>query len=191
MTTLNDRGGTAIQRVSCCVHPGRGYLPIELALRDMRAANGRNPDTGEGVGNASWIGASVGMIVLDSLSGEARGASTRFKNLLVEHSIDPDDASLLWMIRNSLLHGYGLPKLAETGGRRVAFIDAAGGYALDTRDPDEIRLSIPVFCAQLVERIAAAVPDRWDTSLIDVDGVQVHIGVRYLPPMPPIYYSTP
>ncbi|WNV84724.1 hypothetical protein [Umezawaea sp. Da 62-37] len=69
MTTEIDRGDAPIRRMPCTTRPGTGYLPIELALRDMRTANGRDPDTGDGTGNESWIGLCLGMIVLDTLSG--------------------------------------------------------------------------------------------------------------------------
>jgi hypothetical protein len=47
-----------------------------------RAASGRDPETGNGDGNSSWIGLSLGMIVLDSLSrsspcGHVRNHSRR------------------------------------------------------------------------------------------------------------------
>jgi hypothetical protein len=58
MTTLADRGGTALQRVDCTLPSDRDvYLPLELALRDMRTASGRDEATGELPGNESWIGA--------------------------------------------------------------------------------------------------------------------------------------
>jgi len=39
-------------------------------LRDIRSANGRDPETGDGDGNDSWIGLSIAMIVLDTLSSD-------------------------------------------------------------------------------------------------------------------------
>ncbi|MFI5615497.1 hypothetical protein [Amycolatopsis sp. NPDC051903] len=182
MTTLADRGGAPLQRLHCAPHPARDYLPIELAMRDMRSAHGRDPETGEGPGSRSWIGVCLGMIVLDTLSGTSAPAGRRFKRLLIEHGVDHDDATVLWIIRNSLLHGYGLPRPSDVRHRRVEVTGATDAFALDTGDARVVRLSAPVFCSHLVERIAASVPHRWDTSLIHTHDALRDAGVRYLPP---------
>ncbi|WNV84723.1 hypothetical protein [Umezawaea sp. Da 62-37] len=103
---------------------------------------------------------------------------------MTDHDISVPDAKLLWTVRNALLHGYFVPKPSGDEPRRVQFNNFTTGYALDTRDPKEIQLSVPVFCGHLVERIAAAVPERWDMSLIDVDEDLAYISVRHLPPLP-------
>lgn len=187
MTTLADRGGTAVTRVSCLLPPDRdGFLPLELALRDMRDANGRDPDTGARLGNRSWIGACLGMIVLDTLSGTTTPVWKRFKDLLTGLDIDQDDADILYSIRCSLLHGYGLPRPEDVGERNVAFTNDPNAYALDTSDPNRVLFSGPVFCGHLVERVAAAAPEKWDTSLTNVSQELVRVGrIRLLPPASP------
>lgn len=171
MTTLADKGGKsgAGGRLHCPVRAEHVYPPLELALRDMRTANGRNATTGDGPGNESWIGLCLGMIVLDTLSGDASHVSHRFKKFLVDHAIGQDDAAIIWAVRCALLHGYGVPKQAAVGDRNVLLTSAVDAYAVDTSDPKKILLSVPVFCGQLVERIAAEAPDQWDTSLIKID----------------------
>jgi len=190
MTTVTDRGGASIRRVHCVLRPGTGYLPLELALRDMRTVNGRDPDTGDGPGNDSWTGLCLGMIVLDTLSGTNESVGKRFTRLLTEHGIDPEDANDLSSVRNSLLHGYGPPKPSSVRERRIEFTDSTTAYAYDTHDPHRAWLSVPVFCGHLVERITAAVPERWDVSLTAVAEDLIHIGVRYLPLAPSVGPST-
>ena len=93
--------------------------PLVAALRDMRHANGRDPTTGQGVGNRSWIGLSIAMIVLDTLTREDEGVADRWKHLLTAHEVSEEDADLIYALRNSLLHGYGVPKPSRTHGRTV------------------------------------------------------------------------
>jgi hypothetical protein len=182
MTTLADRGGTAVSRVGCTLPPERNvYLPLELALRDMRTANGRDEDTGERSGNESWIGVCLGMIVLDALR-DLEACWGSFKKLLTDHGIEPEDADMLWDIRNALLHGYGVPKPVESAGRSVVFTSDAGACALDTSRPQLALFSVPMFCGHLVERIAAAVPEQWDPSLTAVRQDLLRVGrIRLLP----------
>jgi len=184
VTTLADQGGAPLTRVDCALPPDRDtHLPLELALRDMRTANGRDENTGRRMGNSSWIGVCLGMVVLDTLSGTSKPVWARFKKLLTDHNIEPDDADILWSCRNALLHGYGVPKPAHVGNRNVLFTDDADAYALDTSHPQLVLLSVPVFCSHLVERLAAAVPDQWDRSLIAVSQDLIRVGtIRLLPP---------
>jgi hypothetical protein len=51
------------------IRPGHRYRPHELAIRDLREANGRDPTTGAGIPNHSWVALSLAMVVLDTLSG--------------------------------------------------------------------------------------------------------------------------
>ncbi|MGW4130896.1 hypothetical protein [Amycolatopsis japonica] len=53
---------------ACNLNETNSYTTWFLALRDMRTANGRDETTGAGVGNNSWIGLAIGMIVLGILS---------------------------------------------------------------------------------------------------------------------------
>jgi hypothetical protein len=123
------------------------------------------------------------MIVLDTLSGTSKPVWSRFKKLLTDHEIEPDDADILWAVRNALLHGYGVSKPKDAGGRNVVFTNDAGAYALDTSRPRLALLSVPVFCGYLVERIAAAVPEQWDLSLTAVSEGLLRVGrIRLLPP---------
>jgi len=134
----------------------------------MREANGRNREIGDGDGNSSWIGLSLGMIVLDSLSGLGRhDVKKRWARLLTGHDICEDDAAIIYELRCSVLHGYGFPRPAVTFGRVVALSDDASAYALDTDDEGIATLSVPAFCSRLVERVAAEAVDGWDDSLID------------------------
>jgi hypothetical protein len=185
MTTLADKGGTAESLVHCPVRLDNTYLPLELALRDMRDANGRDAETGAGAGGPSWIGVCLGMIVLDTLSGTTEPAGKRFKKLLTDHDVNQDDASVIWTIRNALLHGYGIPKTSDVAGRDVLFTPDPHAYAIDTRSPGCVLFSVPVFCGHLVERIAAAVPEQWDTSLIAVNHDRIRTDIRLVPASPP------
>jgi hypothetical protein len=146
------------------------YTAFVLALRDFREACGRDAATGVGDGNASWTGLILGMVVLDTLSGSGP-VGTRFKNLLAQHGISPDDAKVIYMLRCSLVHGYGPPRPDLIGGRKLLLTDDHDAYAVDTSHTGRVWLSVPVFCGRLVERIAAAAEGGWDVSLLDTDYV--------------------
>jgi hypothetical protein len=145
------------------------YRSFVLALRDFREACGRDATTGVGDGNASWIGLSLGMIVLDTLSGSGSKVWLRWKNLLTQHDISPDDAKVIYMLRCSLVHGYGPPRPDLINDRKLLLTDDHDAFAVDTAEVGRVWLSVPVFCGQLVERIAAAAGGGWDVSLIDTD----------------------
>ena len=145
------------------------YPTLVLALRDMRTANGRKVVTGEGEGNRSWIGLVLGMAVLDTLSGSLGRPGPRFKRLLKAHDVSGEDAEIIWTLRSSLMHGYGLPLPSRTFGRGVLLTDDHEAYALDTSQPGRALVSVPVFCSRLVERIAAEAYGSWDVSLINTD----------------------
>jgi len=169
MTTDQDRGDRIDVRLQCSLNTTNLYPSLVLALRDLRTAGGRDPDTGSGSGNDSWIGLSLGMIVLDSLSGDGRtNVGERWIRLLTTHGVSDNDAGYIYALRNSLLHGYGLPRPDELDGRMMALTPDPSAYAVDTSQPDRILVSVPVFCGHLVERIALEAHDNWDTSLIDV-----------------------
>jgi hypothetical protein len=173
MTTLLDkrRIGERTPMLRCELTATKVYSNLVLALRDMRTANGRDPVTGEGDGNESWIGLTLAMIVLDTLSGSTQPAGKRFRRLLTDHGVDADDARYIYIFRCALLHGYGIPKPETVDGRRLFVSPAAGAYAVDTSRPDRIVVSVPAFCGCLVERIAHAIPQQWDTGLINTDVV--------------------
>ncbi len=62
--------------------------------------------------------------------------------------------------------------LHELPSRSTASCSFSGdldAYALDTNDDGIARVSVPVFCGRLVERIAAEALDGWDDALIDTD----------------------
>jgi hypothetical protein len=134
----------------------------------MRQANGRDLVTGAGEGNASWIGLSLAMTVLDTLSGSGP-VGDRWNRLLTSHGVTADDARIIYKLRCSLLHGYGPPKPSDVNGRTVLLTPDATAYAVDTSQTDRVLVSVPVFCGRLVERIAHAAPHNWDASLIDTD----------------------
>jgi hypothetical protein len=135
----------------------------------MRHANGRDPVTGLGEGNESWIGLSIAMIVLDTLSGSAPKVWARWKQLLTTHGVSEEDAKTLYSLRCSLLHGYGPPKPKEAHGRTLLLTSDPTAFALDTSQDRCALLSVPVFCGHLVERIVTAAHDDWDGSLIDTN----------------------
>ena len=93
----------------------------------------------------------------------------RWARLLTGHGITAPDAAIIYALRCSLLHGYGLPKPSAADGRRVLLSNDANAYALDTDNEGIAKVSVHVFCGQLVERIAAEAGDAWDDSLIDTD----------------------
>jgi hypothetical protein len=170
MTTLRDHGRSEIQMLRCPLD-GNGpslYPTLRLALRDMRQAGGRDLVDGSGTHNWWWPGLALGMIVLDTLSGDAPGVRQRFQALLIERGIMETDAQLLWALRCSLLHGYGLPRLHDWQMFATREWDA---YALDTSRMGLAVLSIPVFCGRLVERIVSEMPDRWDVTLLDTNAL--------------------
>lgn len=155
--------------LQCEVDASGLYPSLVLALRDMRQANGRDLVSGAGEGNESWIGLSLGMIVLDTLSGSAEGVWDRWKLLLTSHGITPEDAKIIYKLRCSVMHGYGLPKPSAVAGRPLLLTSDAVAFAVDTSVAGRASVSVPVFCGRLVERIAAAAPQNWDTSLINTD----------------------
>ena len=152
----------------CSLRETNLYPSLVLALRDMRTANGRDPATGEGGGNDSWIGLTMGMIVLDSLTGRG-DVGKRWTRLLTVRGVSPEDATIIYELRCSLLHGYGIPRAEAVFGRRVVLTADRDAYAVDTATPDLALVSVPVFCGGLVERIAAEVPNDWDVSRIDTN----------------------
>ena len=166
MTTARDQGTQEQHRLRCPLNDQMLYSPILLALRDLRTANGRDPETGDGRANESWIALSVGMVVLDSLTPSDQQVGERWVELLTVHEIDADDALIVYAIRNALLHGYGIPKPEKALGRRVIMTPDPLAPALDTDTLGVARLSVPVFCSHLVERIALQGRSRWDTSMI-------------------------
>jgi hypothetical protein len=173
MTTKSDHG-LAVEgwaRVPCPLGTGHVFSPSFLALRDMRSANHRDEETGglqEGhTPSSSWMGLTLGMIVLDSLTPADAEVGGRWRGLLTAHDVDPEDAMLIYKIRCALLHGYGLARPQDVNDRKVVFTGDPNGYALDTERPGHVVLSVPVFCGHLVERIAAAAHGQWDTSLLD------------------------
>lgn len=95
--------------------------------------------------------------------------------LLTRHEILSSDATIIYELRCSVLHGYGLPRPAETFGRAVVLSNSMNRYALETDDEGIARLSVPAFCGRLVERIASEAVDGWDYSLI---------AIRHVPSLP-------
>lgn len=171
MTTHLDSGTLpAPTMLRCDLNDSGLYPTLVLALRDMRAANGRDPLTGEGDGNESWIGLTLGLIILDTLTGDSSGGNNKakFEQLLADHGAG-DDRELIYRLRCSLHHEYGLPKPSDVGvgGRRVLLTADRNAFAVDTSQPRVALVSVPVFCGRLVERIAAAAWEDWDTSLLD------------------------
>jgi hypothetical protein len=167
MTTERDHGNHDLEMLRCELGNSHLYSSLVLALRDMRQANGRDPTTGAGDGNSSWIGLSLAMIVLDTLSGEGGNDRGRWVRLLRNHGLSTHDAEIVFKLRCSLLHGYYPPKPEHIYGRRVLLSDDTDAYALDTSQDGLAWISVPVFCARLVERVAVEAPDEWDVSLID------------------------
>jgi hypothetical protein len=79
----------------CDLRSSNLYPSLILALRDMRDANGRDPATGDGDGNESWIGLTLGMIVLDTLSGEQNEKpGPRWRRLLIGNGVLAHDAGV-------------------------------------------------------------------------------------------------
>jgi hypothetical protein len=162
MTTEQDNGrvGGAGPMLSCDLDATHTYSNLVLALRDMRTANGRDAATGTGVGNGSWIGPALGMIVLDilSTSDEGEQVGVRFHRLLTDHGVSEDDARYIYKFRCELHHAYGIPAPGKINGRKLFVIDAVDTYAVDTSRTDRIVISVPAFCGRLVERIAYEAP---------------------------------
>jgi hypothetical protein len=170
MTTQRDCGaGDQPSMLHCPRSQSSLYPTLVLALRDMRQANGRNPETGTGEGNESWIGLCLAMIVLDTLSGSSNGVTARWKRLLTSHEIPADDADIIYALRCSLLHGYGIPQPSKVHGRKLYLTPYQDAFAVDTSADGRVLISVPVFCGRLVERVAAEAPGDWDTSTIDTD----------------------
>jgi hypothetical protein len=170
MTTERDHGSDPPPKMLVCPITGSNLYPtLVAALRDMRQANGRDETTGEGVGNRSWIGLSIGMIVLDTLTREDEGVTDRWKRLLTAHEVSEEDADIIYALRNSLLHGYGVPKPSRTHNRTVLLTSDPSRYAVDTSKRGQALVSVPVFCGYLVERIVLEAYDQWDVTLLNTD----------------------
>lgn len=167
MTTELDHGSAVgPSRLHCPISDSGIHTTLVLALRDMRTACGRDETTGERPGNGSWIGLALSMIVIDTLSGKG-DVRARWTRLLTRYEISHDDASIIYRTRCSLLHGYGPPK--KVNGRKVLLIADHDTFALDTSHAGEARLSVPVFCGHLVERLAVKAERDWDATLIDTN----------------------
>ncbi|MBN9102526.1 MAG: hypothetical protein J0I49_31165 [Pseudonocardia sp.] len=65
MTTERDHGGIGVRMIECPLDTTSVYRSRFLAVRDMRAANGRDPASGQGAGNESWIGLALALMILD------------------------------------------------------------------------------------------------------------------------------
>jgi len=173
MTTALDNGsGMPPSMLKCELSSVHQYATLTLALRDMREINGRDPVTGVGEGNDKWPGMTLGMIVIDTLSGDPStgSAQSRWLALLKANHVPEVDALVLYRVRNALLHGYGIPKKTDPrlGGREVFLSGDTKGFAVDTSATGRAVVSVPVFCGRLVERVAASVPSSWDITEIDV-----------------------
>ena len=169
MTTERDHGSRELKMLRCELRGSHLYPRLELALRDMRQANDRDPTTGTGDGNESWIGLSLAMIVLDTLSGDDTmwvidGAPADTYQPLAGRRED--------RVRTPLLPAARLRAAEADEERRpegIALPTTAPLTQLDTSRPGQALVSVPVFCGRLVERIAAEAPGDWDDSLIDTD----------------------
>ena len=170
VTTESDHGDTHVHMLQCPVKPKGVYRSRVLAMRDMRTANGRDAESGDGEGNGSWIGLALGMMVLDTLTPESERVRVRWLRLLTGSGINNDDCEIIYQLRCSLLHGYGIPKPEKIGGRRLLLTSDHNAYAIDTNDRNVATVSVPAFCRGLVERIVAETPEQnWDTSLININ----------------------
>jgi hypothetical protein len=170
MTTKRDHGADpSPNRLVCPITDSNLYPTLVAALRDMRHANGRDETTGEGVGNRSWVGLSIAMIVLDTLTREDERVADRWKRLLTAHEVCEEDADIIYALRNSLLHGYGVPTPSRTHGRTVLLTSDPSEYAVDTSNRGRVLVSVPVSCRYLVERIALEAYDQWDVTLLDTN----------------------
>jgi hypothetical protein len=87
--------------------------------------------------------------------------------MTAENRLESPD--LIYALRNSLLHGYGVPKPSRTHGRTVLLTSDPSRYAVDTSKRGQALVSVPVFCGHLVERIVAEAYDQWDVTLLDTD----------------------
>ncbi|MGA8297587.1 MAG: hypothetical protein WB770_11140 [Acidimicrobiales bacterium] len=172
MTSELDHANSHVSMLRCELGSTSLYSSLVLAVQDMRTANGRDEVTGDGSGNDSWIGLTLGMTVLDSMTPDHGHVGKRLTGLLVGHGISGEDAKIVVELRHSLLHGYGLPKPHAVGGRTVYLIPDTDCYAVDSSTPGFALVSVPVFCSRLVERIVSESPDSWDTTLIDTRAVR-------------------
>ena len=59
MTTEHDHGEIGVRMIRCTLDATGVYRSRVLAFRDMRTANGRDPVSGHGAGNESWIGLAL------------------------------------------------------------------------------------------------------------------------------------
>jgi hypothetical protein len=172
MTTTSDHGGVSPTMLRCPLGSDSIYPSLVLALRDMRAAHGRNEETGSGLGTQSWIGLSIGMTILDTLTGPSvHAVGEKWRRLLTTHGVNATDADDIYALRCSLLHGYYLPKLK--GGRRMQLVNEQDSYAIDSDTAGLTSVSVPVFCRCLVERIAVEARYEWDDTLIDTDALDL------------------
>jgi hypothetical protein len=174
-TKIDHSGREDLARLVCPTPTTDTPSTLTLALRDMRTAHGRDPETGAGVGNESLVALVMAMIVLDTLAGKpgenVREQGKRFRRLLTDHQVEQMDAEITYAVRCSLLHGYGIPGPSAEGAhdRRIVLTPATDeAYAIDTDRPGLALLSVPVFCCRLTERVAAEASASWDETLVDV-----------------------
>ena len=132
VTALNDHGDRPPSMIQCPVGIAPVHSSLTLALRDMRTATARDEETGDGPGNASWIGLSIGMTVLDTLTKASDPHRQRMLRLLTAHGVEERDAEVIYHLRNSVLHGYWLPKNTKLRNRRMLPHREQTSYALDT-----------------------------------------------------------
>ena len=172
MTTKLDIGTNDPARRLAPLDASPIYPTFFLALRDMREANRRDRETGEGLGNDSWIGLSLAMVVLDTLRGSSRDkVKQEWIALLTAHDVSDEDAEIIYALRCSLLHGYGPPRAVDAQNRRVVLTGDQTAHAVDTDTAGKANISVPVFCRCLVERIVANGPGNWDGSLVDTASI--------------------
>jgi hypothetical protein len=67
--------------------------------------------------------------------------------MTAENRLESPD--LIYALRNSLLHGYGVPKPSRTHGRTVLLTSDPSRYAVDTSERGQALVSVPVFCGAL------------------------------------------
>jgi hypothetical protein len=171
MTSERYRGTNSFEMRRCELRDSNRYYPAELALRDMRQANGRDPETGLGDPNESWASLCLSMIILDVLSRQRKGKQEdRWVKLLIDHSIPELDARIIYALRNSLLHEYFLPTYTgpDVGILQIVLTGDRNGYAVDTSGVP-VLVSAPVFCGSLVEHLAFVVPISWTKPLVDTN----------------------
>ena len=156
---------------------------LYLLRRDIDLCMGVNPATGTAVScTALWPGTMAVLAGIDLLakffagSDEMRQAGPRFRSFLpCFFSITkPADAEVIYQLRNSLLHSFGLYSKNKTDVYRF-FLTATGtGQLVSQKPPDEYYVDVRILYREFEKAVEA-----YRTKLDRDPGLQAHFTAMF------------